>query len=134
MLLNGESSNWSQNKVRVLQGSILEPFFLAYVNDLPEGLTTNAKVFADDTSLFKAVHDSAASSLSLNDGIIFSRKASTANHGIIYFIINVPVINGNIQKYLDLFPDFKLTCLKHIYRSQCYKKNELFDHVLPCWQ
>ena len=30
---------------------------LVYINDLPEGLTTNAKLFADDTSLFSVVHD-----------------------------------------------------------------------------
>ena len=27
--------------------------FLVYINDLPEGLTTSAKLFADDTSLFQ---------------------------------------------------------------------------------
>ena len=46
VVLNGQSSNWVDVKAGVPQGSIL---FLIYINDLPEGLITNAKVFADDT-------------------------------------------------------------------------------------
>ena len=37
------------------------------MNDLSEGLTTSAKLFADDMSLFSVVHDSAASSGFLNE-------------------------------------------------------------------
>ena len=56
--------NWSKNKAGDPQGSILGPLlFLVYINYLPEGLTTNAKRFADDTSLFSVVHDSTSSSL-----------------------------------------------------------------------
>ena len=40
------------------------------MNDLPEGLTKSAKFFADDTSLFSVVHDSSASSASLNDDLL----------------------------------------------------------------
>ena len=51
VVLNGPSSNWSQIKAGVPQGSIMGLLlFLVYINDLPEGLTTGTKFFADDTS------------------------------------------------------------------------------------
>ena len=84
------------------------------------------------------VHDSAASSASLNDDllkisrwayqwkmifnpdaskqaqeIVFSRKANASNHKTVYFN-NVPVIRENIQKHLGLFLDSKLSFLDHI--------------------
>ena len=68
MVLNGQSSKWSLFKAGVPRGSILGPLlFLVCINDLPEGLTTNAELFAGDTSLFPVAHDSAASSAYLND-------------------------------------------------------------------
>ena len=71
VVLNGQSSKWSHIKAGVTQGSILEPLlFLVYINDLPEGLTTGAKLFADDTSLFSVVHDSATSSTFLSDDLL----------------------------------------------------------------
>ena len=68
VVLNGQSFKWSHIKAGVPQGSILGPLlFLVYINDLPEGLKTSAKLFADDMSLFSVVHDSAASSGFLNE-------------------------------------------------------------------
>ena len=133
VVLNGQSSKWSHIKAGVPQGSILGPLlFLVYINNLPEGLTTSAKLFADDTSLFSVVHDSAASSAFLNDDllkisrwayqwkmifnpdpskqaqeVVFSRKSNAGNHGTVYFN-NVPVIKENIQKDLGLVLDSKL--------------------------
>ena len=70
VLLNGQTSKWSQIKAGVPQGSVLGPLlFLVYINDLPEGLTSNVKLFADDTSIFSVVRDSSSSSLSLNEDL-----------------------------------------------------------------
>ena len=70
VLLNGQTSKWSQIKAGVPQGSVLGPLlFLIYINDLPERLTSNVKFFADDTSIFSVVCDSSSSSLSLNEDL-----------------------------------------------------------------
>ena len=47
VVLNGQSCNWVNVKAGVPQGSIIRPLlFLIYINDLSEGLITNAKLFA----------------------------------------------------------------------------------------
>ena len=52
VVLNGQSSKWSSVKAVVPQGSILGPLlFLVYINDLPNGLLSNPKLFANDTSI-----------------------------------------------------------------------------------
>ena len=49
------------------QGSVLGPlFFLVYINDLVENISSDAKLFADDTSLFTVVYDEGTASDQLN--------------------------------------------------------------------
>ena len=53
IVLNGQHLSWANVEAAVPQGSILGPlFFLIYMNDLSDGLTSNPKLFADDTSLY----------------------------------------------------------------------------------
>ena len=67
VILNGQFSTWKNVSAGVPQGSILGPLlFLIYINDLTEGLSTNAKLFADDTSLFSVIHDIQTSANNLN--------------------------------------------------------------------
>ena len=96
------------------QGSILDPLlFLIYINDLSDNLTSNAKLFADETSLISVVHDVNTSAKELNDDlknindwafqwkmssnpepskqaqkIIFSRKSKRSTHPPLFFSNN----------------------------------------------
>ena len=70
VLLNGQVSDWSDIRGGAPQISILGPFlFLIYINDSSEGLSSNAKLFADDMSLFSLIHDRITSALELNSNL-----------------------------------------------------------------
>lgn len=56
VVLPGGSSNWSNITSGVPQGSILGPIlFLLYVNDMPDCVSSTAKLFADDTKLYREI-------------------------------------------------------------------------------
>ena len=69
--LNGQSSSWTNVNAGVPQESILGPlhFLIIHINDLPDGLSSNAKLFADDTSLFLVLHDINTSTIELNSDL-----------------------------------------------------------------
>ena len=67
VLLNGQTSSWENILAGVLQGSILGLLlFLIYINDLPDGLTSLCKIFADNASLFSKVINRKKSEIELN--------------------------------------------------------------------
>ena len=70
VVLNGQTSSWKPVLAGVCQGSILGPLlFLVYINDFPNELKSNAKLFADDTSLFTVVKDKNESGNILNNDL-----------------------------------------------------------------
>ena len=75
VVLNGQTSSWRPILAGVPQGSILGPlFFLIYINDLSNELKSNAKLFADDTSLFTIVIDENESTNVLNNDLLLISK------------------------------------------------------------
>ena len=139
VLLNGQSSSWKPVLADVPQGSILGPLlFLVYINDLPNGLKSNAKLFADDTSLFTIVKDRNVSANILNNDlqlisqwackwkmlfnpdrkkpaqeVLFSRKNQIQNHPTIS-LNNVQVERTTYQKHLGVIHDEKLNFKEHV--------------------
>ena len=58
VVLNRSNSNWSPVTAGVPQGSVLGPlFFLIYINDLVDNVSSEGKLLADDTSLFTVAYD-----------------------------------------------------------------------------
>ena len=75
VVLNGQTSSWTDVNAGVSQGSILGSFlFLIFINDLADGVSSNVKLFADDTSLFSVVHNANTTAKELyNDLVKISR-------------------------------------------------------------
>ena len=124
-------------QARVPQGSILGPLlFFIYVNDLPDNLVSNPKLFADDTSLFSTVTDPNVTANQINNDlhnistwayqwkmnfnpdtskqaqVLFSRKVKVTAHPQLVFNNN-PVHETATQKHLGMFLGFKLNFQEH---------------------
>ena len=138
VVLNGQCFSWMDVQAGVPQGSILGPLlFLIYINDLPDNLTSNPKLFADDTSLFSTVTDPNVTANQINNDlrsisiwahqwkmnfnhdtskeaqeVIFSCKVKVNAHPQLDFNNN-PVHETATQKHLGMFLDFKLNFQEH---------------------
>ena len=56
VVVSGASSHFMNVMSGVPQGSVLGPcLFLAYINDMPEKLSALARLFADDTAVYKTI-------------------------------------------------------------------------------
>ena len=137
--MNVQVSSWSNTESGVLQGSILRPLlFLIYINDISESLATNAKLFADDVSLFSVVNNINLSATNLNSDlskinawanqwkmtfnpdpnkqaqeVIFSRKIRKTSHPPLTFNNN-SVKQVQFQKHLGVYLDSRLDFREHL--------------------
>ena len=58
VILNGSSSKWINVTSGVPQGSVLGPLlFIHYVNDITDGVQSTLEMFADDSKLYKTIHN-----------------------------------------------------------------------------
>ena len=122
-------------------------FFLIYINDLTDGISSIVKLFADDTSLFSIIQNKNSSASQLNNDldkisdwayiwkmsfnpdpskqaqeVIFSRKCTKEDHLLIYFN-GIPVTQNTFQKHIGLYLDEKLNYNAHLKEklSKVYK-------------
>ena len=73
--LNGQVYLWTGVNAGVPQASILSPLlFLVYINDLADNLSSNVKLFADDTTLFSVIHNLKVITTKVNITIGLIRK------------------------------------------------------------
>ena len=73
VVCNGKFSNWSKVTSGIPQGSVLGPvLFSIFINDIPEGINSRIKLFADDTKIF----NSACNHKLLQDDLIILSKWS----------------------------------------------------------
>ena len=138
MIINGAKSSWKPIRSGVPQGSVLGPLlFLIFINDLPENLNCNPKLFADDVSLNAIMYDNNNSTKTIENDlkslyewsvkwkmefnpdirkpaeeILFTNRNSN-NYDPITFE-NIPIKTVDNHKHLGLILDSKLNFEKHI--------------------
>ena len=113
-------------------GINLGPSFSVYINDLADGLSSNSKLFADDTSLFSVIHNLNISANELNNDfyqinewafqwkmsfnpdpseqaqeIIFIRKTKKNSHPSFF-------LQSPYEMHLGIFLDAQLTFEEHL--------------------
>ena len=139
VVLNGQASDWEKINSGVPQGSVLGPLlFLIYINDLTDGISSNMKLFADDSSLFSrvqnisATHDQLVSDLNkITDWafqwkmkfnpditkqaieVIFSSKYKKESHPPLNFN-DIPVARKSSTKHLGVILDERLSFREHV--------------------
>ena len=139
LVLNGQYSTWANVEAVVPQGSIIGPLlFLIYINNLPQNLVSNPKLFTDDTSFFSVIRNKHLSAQNLNEDlnkinhwafqwkmsfnpdpskqaqeVIFSRKLQKSVYPPLHFN-NIAVTQSTTQKHLGMILDVKLDFQGHL--------------------
>ena len=137
VVLNGTNSDWRSIEAGVPQGSVLGPLlFLVYINDLTDNISSEMRLFADDSSLFTRVNGVDQTHAKLVQdlqtvtnwayqwkmvfnpeltkqavGVIFSVKTKkTRKHHDLVFN-GIPVSREDHTKHLGVFLDTRLNSL-----------------------
>jgi len=139
VVLNGIESNWENVSAGVPQGSVLGPLlFIIYINDLTDNISSDMRLFADDSSLFTRVsgieetHEKLVNDLEtvtawgyqwkmeFNPNInkqaievIFSAKQNKPIHPNIA-LNDIPVARKEFTKHIGMYLDNYLNFNKHI--------------------
>ena len=75
--LKGQVFSWTVVNTGVPQGSILSSLlFLVHINDLTDGLSSNAKLLANEASLFSVIHNIDTSANEFNNDLHQINKCS----------------------------------------------------------
>ena len=139
VVLNGTTSDWKRLHAGVPQGSVLGPLlFLVYINDLTDNISSQMRLFADDSSLFTKVEGVEQTQEKLDNDlktvtswahqwkmvfnpdiskqaieVIFSCKKNKPAHPDL--VLNgVPVARYEHTKHLGVYLDSSLNFSKHI--------------------
>ena len=138
VIVNGASSSWRPIKSGAPQGSVLGPLlFLVFINDLPEHLICNPKLFADNVSLNAIMYDEKYSTENIEhylklihdlsvkwkmlfnpditkpaEEVLFTNRNTSTSCPIAFDGIAIEPVSDH--KYLGLILDSKLTFNKHI--------------------
>ena len=132
VVVGDQMSDWSEVKSGIPQGSVLGPILFAiFINDIPDGVKSLVKIFADDTKQYRAIRD-VNDNVTLQDDINSVHKWSEVwQLGFnLDKCVTLPLgfknkkhkynIDGNIvetvveEKDLGIIVDVKLNFHKHI--------------------
>ena len=130
--------------------------FLIYINDLPDGIMSIRKIFADDTSLFLKTINTRNSQKTLNfylkstknwayqskmqfnpdpkkqiNEVIFTLRSNTSTYSPVTFNKDVTATYPH-QKHLAVVVDSKLDFSIHIEQNKCNKIIVIISRLFVC--